>query len=59
MPETYGALTDKNPPIAKDCYPQYKHARTYDELKEISRQLDEARQDNADGQKNKLWEKKW
>ena len=59
MPETYGALADKNPPLAKDCYPQYKYAKTYDELKEISRKLDEARHDEVDGRKNKLWEKKW
>jgi hypothetical protein len=59
MPETYGALTSPNPPLAKDVYPQYKYAKTYDEYKEMSRQLDQARQDYVDGRPTEFWDRKW
>jgi predicted amidohydrolase len=58
-PETYGTLTAKVPPLVKDCYPQYTYAKTYDEYKEISRQLNQARQDHAAGRESGFWDKKW
>ena len=58
MPMAYGALTLESPPLIK-FYPQYKYAKTYDEFKDMSKQLDQARQDSAEGRDSKLWEKTW
>jgi len=59
MPETYGALAEKDPPLARAHYPEYRYARTREEIEGISKQLDEARRDGAAGRKNALWEKEW
>jgi predicted amidohydrolase len=58
-PGTYGALTDAKPPLSGVFYPEYKYANTYDEIKDISKSLDKARQDEADGIHSKLFDKKW
>jgi len=59
MPETYGAIAEKSPPLARERYPEYHYARARDEIKDISRHLDEARRDAAAGRENALWEKEW
>jgi predicted amidohydrolase len=57
-PETYGALTEKAPPLIK-FHPQHKYAKEYADFKDMSAQLDKARIENAAGIESKLWGKKW
>jgi len=59
MPDTYSALSEQAPPLVRDVYPQYKYAKTYEETREMSRQLDQARQDNAAGRHTDFWDKTW
>jgi predicted amidohydrolase len=59
MPKTYGDLCNENPPLMKDCYPGYKYARTPDELKEISKIYNKARQDEENGITSELFKKEW
>lgn len=58
-PAAYGTLTEERPPLSRTFYPQYKYAHTPDELSEISRQYDQARQDHVNGVKNDLFKKEW
>jgi predicted amidohydrolase len=59
IPEAYKILTDEAPPVIKSFYPEYKYAKTPDEIRPIADIHDKARTDEANGIENELWEKKW
>ena len=59
IPSAYGVITKEHPPVATDCYPQYKYARTPEEIKPIADIFDQARRDEAGGVDNVIWENQW
>jgi len=58
-PETYGALMNPNPPLAAKYYPQYKYAKTREEIAPISAIFNQARQDGFNGKGSELFRKEW
>jgi len=59
IPPAYKVLTEANPPVVKDVYPEYKYAKSPDEIMPIADMFRQARIDEADGVENAIWENKW
>ena len=58
-PAAYGLIPDASPPLSSKIYPQYKYAKTPDDLADISKRYDQARSDEFNGIDNELFKKQW
>ena len=58
-PLTYGLISELSPTLSKKYYPQYKYAKTPEDLAKISQRYDEARSDEFNGIENDLFRKEW